>query len=447
VIHAIKTHTRDFIAIAVLIVLAIGTVAYILEHQPAFTLGRSYYKVNAVFSNAAAVTAGQGQPVSIAGVEVGLVGGVQLEQGQAVVTMDIFKKYAPIYRNATVLLRPRTPLQDMYLALDPGTRSAGSVPAGGTIGIANTQPQVNVDQILGSLDGDTRDYLLLLLSGGADAFNGKGSTADSPSASTVTALRAAFKRFGPIDQGLAGFTKQLKHRTGDLGSAIHNLDLVAGALGSVNGELTDLIKHSSTTFGAISSEDKALQQGLSQLPATLRTTTTALDSANTFASTTGTALTELAPFARNLGPGLKAVRTLANSTGGSITKLQQFSTNPKIRELVSTLEPAAADLSKSAPALGKSFTVLNQLLNAIAYRRKGGEQSYLYWGSWAAHNLDSITSLQDANGSILQGFLMATPDGESGWNILCGLSKGTPSLTPLIDLLHIPPTAGCETGS
>ena len=122
--RAIQTHMRDFAAVGVLVLLALATVAYILEHQPAFMFGRSYYQVRAVFATASAVTPGQGQSVTIAGVEVGLVGGVQLEHGQAVVTMDILKKYAPIYRNATVLLRPRTPLKDMYLALDPGTASA-----------------------------------------------------------------------------------------------------------------------------------------------------------------------------------------------------------------------------------------------------------------------------------------------------------------------------------
>ena len=103
--------------------------------------------------------------------QVGLVGGVKLEDGQAVVTMNIFKQYAPIYRNATVLLRPRTPLKDMYLALDPGTKQAGAVPDGGMLGAGSTTPDVDLDQILASLDADTRNYLLLLLSGGAQAFN------------------------------------------------------------------------------------------------------------------------------------------------------------------------------------------------------------------------------------------------------------------------------------
>ena len=78
--------------------------------------------------------------MTIAGVEVGLVGGVELEHGRAVVTMDIDKQYAPIYRDATVLLRPRTPLKDMYLALDPGTRSAGAIPSGGELSAASTGP-------------------------------------------------------------------------------------------------------------------------------------------------------------------------------------------------------------------------------------------------------------------------------------------------------------------
>ena len=126
--RAIAKHRTDFAAIAALIVAAFGVTLYILEHQPSFTFGQSYYTVRAQFATAAAVTSGQGQAVTIAGVQVGLVGGVTLQDGRAVVTMDIYQRYAPIYRDASVLLRPRTPLKDMYLALDPGNRSAGPIP-------------------------------------------------------------------------------------------------------------------------------------------------------------------------------------------------------------------------------------------------------------------------------------------------------------------------------
>jgi phospholipid/cholesterol/gamma-HCH transport system substrate-binding protein len=435
--HAIKTHRTDFIAVTILVALAIVTVGYILEHQPAFTFGRSYYQVKAVFAEAAAVTPGQGQSVTIAGVEVGLVGGVQLEQGQAVVTMDIFKKYAPIYRNATVLLRPRTPLKDMYLALDPGTPSAGALPAGGTLGLANTQPDIDVDQILDSLDADTRTYLLLLLAGGAQAFNGKGATASNPSASTAATLAADFKRFAPIDRSALNFTKLLSQRSANLRRAIHNLDLVATALGGVDTQLTSLVKASNANFSAIASQDQALSQGITLLPGALRQTTSTLDQVKQFSSASGPALQKLVPFARDLGPALAALRPLAKQTTPVLEhQLEPFATNPGIRRLVKTLAPAAGALAKSAPALSSSFSVLNKLVNTLAYQQKGGEPSYLYWGSWLAHNLDSLTSLQDGVGPMIQGQFMASCP---SLNLLeVALQPGTPSLTPILDMLNAP---------
>jgi phospholipid/cholesterol/gamma-HCH transport system substrate-binding protein len=435
--HAIKTHRSDFLAVTVLVVLAIATVGYILEHQPSFTFGRSYYQVNAVFSTAAAVTPGQGQSVTIAGVEVGLIGGVQLEHGQAVVTMDIFKRYAPIYRNATVLLRPRTPLKDMYLSLYPGTPSAGRLPAGGTLGIGSTQPDIDVDQILDSLDADTRTYLLLLLAGGAQAFNGKGATANSPSAKTAATLAADFKRFAPLDRSALDFTKLLSERSGSLRHAIHNLDQVATALGGVDTQLASLVKQSNTNFRAISSQDKALEQGIALLPGALDQTSSTLTKVKRFASVSGHALEKLEPFAKNLGPALDALRPLAKDTTPVIEhRLEPFATDPGIRRLVQTLAPTAGSLAKAAPALASSFGVLNTLVNTLAYRQKGGEPSYLYWGSWLAHNLDSLTSLQDANGPLIQGQFMATCP---SLNLLeVALQPGTPSLTPLLDMLNAP---------
>ncbi len=435
--HAIRTHLRDFLAVAALVVLAVVTVGYILEHQPAFTFGHSYYQVKAEFAEAAAVTAGQGQSVTIAGVEVGLIGGVQLEHGQAVVTMDIFKKYAPIYRNATVLLRPRTPLKDMYLALDPGTASAGALPDGGTLGLASTQPDVDVDQILSSLDADTRTYLLLLLSGGADAFNGKGATASSPSARTAATLAADFKRFAPLDRSALSFTKLLSQRSSNLRRAIHNLNLVASSLGGVDTQLASLVRQSNTNFQAISSQDRELASGITLLPGALQQTSSTLAKVQQFADASGPALKQLEPFARDLGPALKALQPLAKQTTPVIEKqLEPFASDPGIRRLAQTLAPAAQSLAKAAPALSGSFSVLNKLVNTLAYQKSGGEPSYLYWGGWLAHNLDSLTTLQDADGPIIQGqFLASCPS----LNLLeVALQPGTPSLTPILDMLNAP---------
>jgi phospholipid/cholesterol/gamma-HCH transport system substrate-binding protein len=320
-------------------------------------------------------------------------------------------------------------LKDMYLALDPGTASAGALPEGGTLGIASTQPDIDVDQILSSLDADTRTYLLLLLSGGAQAFNGKGATASSPSAATAAALAADFKRFAPLDRSALNFS--------NLRSAIHNLDLVASSLGGVDTQLASLVKASDTNFQAISSQDQQLSQGISLLPGALQQTSSTLNKVQQFAAVSGPALKQLEPFARDLGPALKALRPLAKQTTPVIEKqLEPFASNPGIRKLAQTLAPAAESLAKAAPALSGSFSVLNKLVNTLAYQKSGGEPSYLYWGAWLAHNLDSLTSLQDAEGPIIQGqFLASCPS----LNLLeVALQPGTPSLTPILDMLNAP---------
>jgi phospholipid/cholesterol/gamma-HCH transport system substrate-binding protein len=425
--RALKAHRKDFAAILVLVVGALAVAAYILYHQPSFTLGQNYYTVQAQFASSAAVTPGQGQAVTIAGVQVGLVGGVELENGRAVVTMNIFKKYAPIYRDATVLLRPRTPLKDMYLALDPGTTRAGAVPNGGMLGAGSTTPDVDLDQILASLDSDTRSYLLLLLSGGAGAFRDP--------ASTVPALQGTFKRFAPLDRDTRTFATLLSARSRNLSLAIHNLQRVATALGGVDGQLASLIQSSNTNFAAISSQDANLEAGLTLLPGTLAQTNQTLGKVQGFAAQLGPTLTKLLPFARALAPALTASRPLFHDTTPVIRdQLRPFSI--AVQPLATALKPAATKLSKAVPLLTSSVGVINKLFNTLAYQPPGSEQGYLFWGSWLAHIAASLTDLQDAQGPTIRGIFMATCP---ALNLLeTTVQAGSPSIGPLLDLLNAP---------
>jgi phospholipid/cholesterol/gamma-HCH transport system substrate-binding protein len=198
-----------------------------------------------------------------------------------------------------------------------------------------------------------------------------------------------------------------------------------------------LVKASDTNFQAISSHDQQLSQGISLLPGALAQTSSTLNKVQKFAAVSGPALKQLEPFARDLGPALKALRPLAKQTTPVIEKqLEPFASDPGIRKLAQTLAPAAQSLAKAAPALSGSFSVLNKLVNALAYQKSGGEPSYLYWGAWLAHNLDSLTTLQDAEGPIIQGqFLASCPS----LNLLeVALQPGTPSLTPILDMLNAP---------
>jgi phospholipid/cholesterol/gamma-HCH transport system substrate-binding protein len=367
-------------------------------------------------------------------VQVGEVGGVSLRGGQAIVKMNIDKKYAPIYRDATVLLRPRTPLKDMYLELDPGTTSAGALPAGGELPVAATEPDVNFEEILASLDTDTRNYLLLLLSGGAQAFHDGGATGAAPSAKAVDDLRGVFQRFAPLNRDTRTLTRLLAERGANIRRSIHNLGVVTNAIGDVGGQLTSLVRTSDTNFSAISAQDAQLSQALTLLPPTLEQTTRTLGSAQNFASQSGSALHGLVPFAKALAPALSAARPLfAGTTGTLRDQLRPFSR--AVQPVARILAPASAGLARSTPPLTRAISELNTLFNELAYKARGS-QSYLFWGSWLSHIAMSLTRLQDAHGPLVQGIVMGTCSQLDLFEVT--LVNANPALGPLIRLLNPP---------
>ena len=68
---------------------------------------------------------GQGQTVRVAGIEIGQIGKVELEDGMAVVELQLEPKYEGFIKDdATALLRAKTGLKDMFLEVDPGDGEA-----------------------------------------------------------------------------------------------------------------------------------------------------------------------------------------------------------------------------------------------------------------------------------------------------------------------------------
>ena len=109
----IERYRSAFIAVVAMIAIAAAVGGYILAHEnlklPGWVplLGKNYFTLKAEFQTAQAVTPGQGQAVTIAGAKIGEIASVDLNNGVAVVTMKVTPKYALIYKNATLLLRPK----------------------------------------------------------------------------------------------------------------------------------------------------------------------------------------------------------------------------------------------------------------------------------------------------------------------------------------------------
>ena len=423
---AIRRHVKDVVAIVVMLALFIGCMGYILGHQTSFTvpswfpfIGKSYYTVRADFSAANAIVPGQGQTVNVSGVEVGTVGGVQLEGGVAQVTLQIQQRYAPIYRDATLLLRPRTPLKDMFVALDPGTPAAGALPSGGLLPASQTNPDVSVDEVLRGLDGDTRTYLELLLAAGGEALPGRAAADD---------LRGALKRFDPLAVDTRAVAGALAARRANLSHLIHSLSLIAGSLGGVDVKLGQLIQAADQGFRATAAQDANLRAALAALPPTLGQAQSAFGRVSALAGELGPALGGLQPFARGLAPSLAASERFFRATTGVIEhKLRPFA--PAVEPIVRELEPATLGLAVAVPQLRSTVAVLNTIFNEFTHNPGGRQQSFEFWGAWLAHISPSLTTFADANGATLRALPLLTC---AQLDALYQVELGNPSLGPIL---------------
>jgi phospholipid/cholesterol/gamma-HCH transport system substrate-binding protein len=427
---AIRDYSPFFATIIGLALIAAVVGGYILAHQR-FTLpnwipvaGSDFVDYKAELPTSQSITPGQGQTVNVAGVPVGEISKVDLFQGKAVVTMKIRRKFTPVYKDATILVRPKTGLNDMVLQLSPGSKTSGKLPEDGTqrIPVSQTLSNVNLDEILASLDGDTRSYLQLLIGGAGEGLRGQGRT-----------LSAGLKRFEPISRDVKKITTKLATRRRNVSRTIHNFRLLSEALAGKDKDLTRLVSSSNEVFAAFAAQDANLRRALRDLPPTLQATQTGLGKAGKLADVLGPTLEALRPGARALGPSLKATRPFLTKTEPVIrTQLRPFARDA--RPAVRDLRPAAADLAKVTPNLTASFKVVNYLLNELAYDNpKDNDESYLFYTAWANHIGNSLFGNGDANGITRRGLIVISC---AGLGTLEQLKKVNDQLGLLVGLLN-----------
>ena len=435
----IRRGAAAFTAVVTLIVIAVLVGGYILTKEgltlPGWVpvIGSNFYTVNADFQTAQAVTPGQGQAVTIAGVKVGLISAVRLSNGVAVVSLHIDKQYSPIYRDATMLLRPKTALKDMTIELNKGTAAAGAVPSGGTIPVSQTAPDANLDELLASLDADTRSYLQVLLGSAGPALAGRG-----------VELSAALRRFDPTTRDFELISRALVHRRVSLERVIHNLSILTAAISTKDTQLANLVRASNAVFATFANENASVSATVAKLPGALSELDHSLGKVTTTAQLANTALGGLRPAARALAPAERANQVLFKTTAPVIQKqLGPFAV--AAQPTVAALGPAAESLGAASPQLASTLAVLNTFFNELAYNPSPSNPNYLFYLAWAGHNANSAVSTSDANGPLLQGELLM--QSESAKVLLCGAAQTNPLSGIAVSQLNLPVCKASASGT
>jgi virulence factor Mce-like protein len=380
--------------LVLLVVLGIASAAYVLVHQRLRLPLREVYHVDAELSAADGVAPGLGQPVQVAGVKVGTISASRLRDGVAVITLEIKRSELPrVHADARVALQPVTPLKDMQIDLDPGSDRAPVLRDGATIGLARTSTPAGLQQLLSSLDADTRAFVQTLIDAAGAGTRGRADN-----------LRRALLALGPTAAQARDVTSQLDRRRRNLARLVHNLAIVTRAA-SEDRQLASVVKAGQQVLHAVATRSVPLDEALRRLPGTLTTVDRTLDDTAGLARALQPALPALTPAVKRLPQTLAQVAPFAREA----TSALRTQVRPLVREarpLVRELGPAAEGLRSLTPPLTSALRVSKYTVNELAYNPPGDDEGFLFWFPWWFHNYTSMFSAQDAHGSAARAMIL-----------------------------------------
>jgi phospholipid/cholesterol/gamma-HCH transport system substrate-binding protein len=424
------------IALVFLVLAGVATGAVIVSHQrinpPAWVpvVGKDEFILKAQLTSVQGVLPGQGQAVTVSGVRVGQIGSVELVEGSAVANLRIETRYAHIYPDATVLLRPKTPLKDMVAELDPGSPKSGrELKSGARLRTNRTAADVNLEEILASLDRDSRDALKLLLADGARALADGGGED----------LADVFRQFDPLSRHIGQASRLVAKRRVMLKRLVGNLSLLSTELGARDQDIVRFVRGSAAVFRRFANQTANLQRSVELLPSTLDKSSRALAKVDSLGRTLGATSRELDPAAKALGPALQDVQGFFRGTTPVFRdQLRPFAVAAQPETKL--LREPATKLGRATPRLKTLSDVLNAILNEAAYKSPGkgaNANSFLFYIPWAGHNTNSALSSQDGIGPLRRGLVLVSCQAVQVLDTLASPTRN-PTLATLVQSLGVP---------
>ena len=443
---ALRHNLVASVALVGLVLMGSAIAGYILANQrlnwPAWVpvIGESQFKLEAELETVQGILPGQGQAVNVSGVRVGDIASVDLEEGKAIATLNIEDRFARVYPNATVLLRPKTNVKDMVIELDPGTPAAGpKLESGDRLSSAATASDVNFADFLDTLDADTRDYLKLLVEGAGDGL-GDGGGRD---------LANTFRRFYPLARDARRAAGLVALRRERLKRVMSNFSKLVSELGAHDDELARFVSGSEAVFRRFANQNENLAETIELLPGALDSSNRALKRIDRLGQAMETSFGQLRPAARALGPTLRQLRPFFRDTVPPIRdQLRPFTR--EVQPIARELRVPARDLARTMPELRKFWDVLNALFDEMAYDPPGkglGKEGYIFYVPWASHNTNSTLALQDGIGPVRRGIVLTGCGPLQLLDLFERNGTLNPTITTIVRLFNAPRMAEVCGGS
>lgn len=271
-----------------------------------------------------------GSTVRAAGVKVGSVREIALDNGNARVTLEVQPSVLPLHQDAQLKIRPVNVLGENYIELDPGSPSQQFMDEA-VVPLKRTKSSVTLQDVLNTFDNPTSTALAAVVTSLGEGVQGSGAEA----AAAIKALAPAMRRAEDLGDVLS-------EQNVALNELVDRVQPVAKALAAKDGKSMDrLVGSTERTLSTLAINQEALDQTLAELPATL-----------TEARRT---LREVAGVSNAATPTLRAVRPVTDNLTEIVGELHRFAdaADPALASLHPVLKRADALLTQAAPAVAK----------------------------------------------------------------------------------------------
>ncbi len=365
-----RRHARQRVPTWVLglIIFVLVVAGSLLAYTKELPFGDDGYQLRATFDNAA--TLRKTSPVRIAGVRVGEVTSVSRQGDNVEVAFTVDDSGRPIHDDAELEIRPRLFLEgNFFLDLRPGSPSAPELDDDDEIPITRTATAVQLDEILTSLQSDSRENLQALLEGYGTALTHAPTPEedaeqdrDARGETAAESLNDSFAYGGDAGRSTAIVNEAL------LGTEPHDLSKlieanrnVFGALREREESLKGLITNFNVTTGALAAESSNLSASIRELAPTL-------EEAEPSLLHLSEALPPLRAWARALEPSLPELPGTIEASGPWLDQAALLLRDEELGGLARLLARSArplAQTSKEAARLLPELTLTSRCVTDV----------------------------------------------------------------------------------
>lgn len=370
---------RDTVSVIVCLVVAGACGLYIVGHQDWTPPWEETFTFSAEIDKAPAVRPESLQEVRIAGVKVGRITEAEpTDSGIARITMSIDPDQT-VYENARVIVRTKSPLNVMYVTLDPGGPPADPLDDGATLPMTQTARAIQPNEILDHLDASAREGLTSLLNE-LDVAMAEDPTNLGHSLEDTSAAMASFQ---PV-------LDELETRRENLRNLVSAFSAIANASGRDGERIATLTEATYQTLGALAARDAELAATLDQLPG--------------FTDQLAGSMRSVRQLTSELNPTLDGLQDASGELPGALDDLT--GTVAAIREFVRGAKPVVAKaepiLQDARPLVVDAHQALDALAPSVGYLPSATQQIVRWMEDLAAfvYQTSSAFSLYDANGGM-----------------------------------------------